>query len=271
MIASDVDGTILPRGGEISAVTREAVRRCREKGVPFVISSGRWIGALRGVIDAVGDPADPVIICTGGAVIRADGTPLRQWFMNQEDVGAVYETLRRFEVQINSYVPGGLYCLNTRVLRRRSTMIVENKGNHDLTLVVDDRAAFEKDGLKRVYKLEAQTEDTALMEAVKQAVAALGVMSSSSSWRNLEIMSPGMGKSNALRWLAADRGVAMEDVMAFGDHTNDLDMLSAVGWSVAMANGEDALKAHARIIAPNCEEDGVARIIGEYVLGERSL
>ena len=271
LIASDVDGTILPRGGEISAATRDAVRRCRARGVPFVISSGRWIGALRGIIDAVGDPADPVIICTGGAVIRADGAPLRQWFMRPEDVGAVYEALRRFDVQINSYVPNGLYCLNTRALSRRSTMIVENRGNRDLTLVVDDRAAFERDGLKNAYKLEAQTEDTALMARVREAMAALGVTGSSSSWRNLEIMSPGMGKSAALRWLAEARGIRMSEVMAFGDHTNDLDMLSAVGWSVAMANGADELKAAARIVAPDCAEDGVARIIREYVLGESAL
>ena len=271
LIASDVDGTILPRGGEISAATREAVRRCRAAGVPFVISSGRWIGALRGVIDAVGDAADPVIICTGGAIVRADGTPIREWFMRPEDVGAAYETLGRFRVQINSYVPNGLYCLNTHLLRRRSTMIVENSGNGDLTLVVDDRAAMERDGLDHVYKLEAQTEDADEMARVRAAIAALGLPASSSSGRNLEIVSPGMGKSNALRALAARMGIEMADVMAFGDHTNDLDMLSASGWPVAMANGAAELKAAARVVAPDCAEDGVARVIREYVLGEKAL
>ena len=42
LICSDVDGTILPRGGEISERTRAAVHALGEKGVPFVIASGRW-------------------------------------------------------------------------------------------------------------------------------------------------------------------------------------------------------------------------------------
>ena len=41
MIATDVDGTILPRGGVISDATRRAVALCRERGIPFVIVSGR--------------------------------------------------------------------------------------------------------------------------------------------------------------------------------------------------------------------------------------
>ena len=99
---------------------------------------------------------------------------------------------------------------------------------------------------------------------------ALGVLTSSSSWRNLEIVSPGMGKSAALRWLAAKQGVTMAQCMAFGDHTNDRDMLEAVGWPVAMGNGAVELKAAARIIAPDAADDGVAWVIDKYVLGDET-
>ena len=47
LIFSDVDGTILPRGGKISDRTRQAVQDCTANGIPFVICSGRWyISAL---------------------------------------------------------------------------------------------------------------------------------------------------------------------------------------------------------------------------------
>ena len=120
-----------------------------------------------------------------------------------------------------------------------------------------------------MYKLEGLTEDTALMDEVR---AALGRETEArvtcSSWRNVELMSRGMGKAAALKWLADRLGVALADCMAFGDNANDLDMLGAVGWPVAVGNASDAVRRAARIVAETDVNDGVARVIFERVLGE---
>ncbi len=58
--------------------------------------------------------------------------------------------------------------------------------------------------------------------------------------------------------------------MVFGDNTNDLDMFSAAGWPVAVGNAVEALKEKARIIADNCEDDGVAKWM-EKALEERTV
>ena len=44
MIATDVDGTILPRGGAISPLTRRAVAACRARGVPFHCDAVQAVG-----------------------------------------------------------------------------------------------------------------------------------------------------------------------------------------------------------------------------------
>ena len=54
--------------------------------------------------------------------------------------------------------------------------------------------------------------------------------------------------------------------MAFGDMTNDISMLQAAGWPVAMENGEDSVKACARIIAPDHNLGGVGLTLEKYVL-----
>jgi len=46
-------------------------------------------------------------------------------------------------------------------------------------------------------------------------------------------------------------------------------MFQAAGWPVAVGNAVEELKNAARMIAPRCEEDGVARTIQKYVLGEQ--
>ena len=263
MIATDIDGTLLPRGGRISDATRRAVALCRARGVPFVIVSGRWIGALRGVIEQAGTANEPVILVNGGAVLGPGGAVLHERFMDPGDVERVYRVLRRYDVQVNSYVPNGLFCLNTRALAHPSSMLRGYLGEG--RLVVDDEAAFQREGLERVYKLEGLSEDGDIMAALRAELQTTGAVVTHSSYRNVEIMSPGMGKAAALKWLADRLGIPLSDCMAFGDNANDLDMLAAVGWPVAVANAAAEVKAAARRIAATDKEDGVAKMIFEVI------
>jgi len=73
--------------------------------------------------------------------------------------------------------------------------------------------------------------------------------------------------TEGLRALGAHLGLVPEQVMAFGDAGNDLEMLDFAGWSFAMANGSDEAKAHARYPAPANTEAGVGQMVEKYVLG----
>ena len=64
-------------------------------------------------------------------------------------------------------------------------------------------------------------------------------------------------------------GLERDEVMAFGDADNDREMLLHAGWPVAMQNGTESMKSIARIIAPDCNDSGVGRVIEEYVLSGR--
>ena len=66
--------------------------------------------------------------------------------------------------------------------------------------------------------------------------------------------------------LAAHYGIEREEVMAFGDHWNDAEMLEWAGESFAMENAIPEIRARAKHIAPSNAEDGVARTIEEFLL-----
>ena len=267
LIASDVDGTMLPANGAISEDLRRAIARCLERGIPFILSSGRWIGALGRIIERCGVGGQPMIIANGAAVLGPDGVPLREWTLDEADARRAYDVMRRFDVQINSYVRDGLYCLNTHVLARQATMIRDYLGTGHARLSLDDPAAFDAFALTAPYKLEAMTEDPELIRKVRAALRETGLAVTHSSSRNVELMAPGVGKGQALRWLAGRMGIPLDKCMAFGDNANDLDMLSVVGWPVAVGNAEAAVKAAARIVGPADVDDGVARVLFEQVLG----
>jgi hydroxymethylpyrimidine pyrophosphatase-like HAD family hydrolase len=55
--------------------------------------------------------------------------------------------------------------------------------------------------------------------------------------------------------------VRPEEVVAFGDMPNDLEMLGWAGTSYAMANAHPDVLAAAALRAPSNEEDGVAQVL----------
>ncbi len=82
---------------------------------------------------------------------------------------------------------------------------------------------------------------------------------------NIEINSAKAGKGKALLALAALLGIPAEDTVAFGDGTNDCEMLEMAGWGVAMKNADPAVKAVADEITDTNNNAGVAKVIRRFL------
>ena len=82
----------------------------------------------------------------------------------------------------------------------------------------------------------------------------------------LEIMSMKASKSDAIHMLKDHFHVKQEEIMAFGDNFNDIDMIRYAGLGVAMGNAADEVKEVADYITLSNEEDGVAAAIEKFVL-----
>ena len=273
LIVSDIDHTILPSNQIISPATYAAVRDCRARGVEFVIASGRWYPAARKVaVDQLGIGDGYMIICNGGAVVRSDGTPLAQWRLTQEQSHQIYELLRAEKVMMNVYVPDAIYRVRSQYLTcfrfPERSYFAQTQAYR---VVEGDWEGFERAILNGPYKIEAYADDTDLLLELRRRIEALGYEANSAFPFNLEVMAPGAGKGTAVRWLTEYMGLNRDQVMGFGDYTNDLPMLENVGWPVAVDNAIDEVKRACRIIAPSCEDDGVAKTIRKYVLGDEQL
>ena len=68
----------------------------------------------------------------------------------------------------------------------------------------------------------------------------------------------GVSKGSALRVIAADYGISLDEVMYVGDAGNDLSALQIVGYPVAMANADPAVLKIARHIAGDVNNAGLA-------------
>ena len=56
-----------------------------------------------------------------------------------------------------------------------------------------------------------------------------------------------------------------DQIMAFGDSENDIEMLELAGYSFAMENGEEKVKRMAKYIAPSNDEAGVLQVLEQYL------
>jgi hydroxymethylpyrimidine pyrophosphatase-like HAD family hydrolase len=82
----------------------------------------------------------------------------------------------------------------------------------------------------------------------------------------VEMSGPGVTKASTLELLCAERGIAPEDVVAFGDMPNDVAMLEWAGTSYAMGNAHPLARAAADHVAPRNDEDGVAAVLERLFL-----
>ena len=268
LIASDIDDTLIPKGGKISPATRRALMDCEAAGVPVVLSSGRTFYGVRAVSREIGLNG-PIISANGGRADRSpDESPIYEDRIARDLSLAVYGRLRAAGCFMTSYVGTKIYVMDETngfgsLCCRRS----EAK-KPDPNVIANDEARFFAEGTVNPYKYEAYSDDAALLNALRGEFLAMGLSVSSAFSYNLEILAPGGGKGRALKAVANALGIARGEIMAFGDGTNDLTMLEYAGMGVAVGNAADELKRVADRIAPDCAADGVAKILREYGLTE---
>ena len=132
--------------------------------------------------------------------------------------------------------------------------------------VPDIREKFESEN-RALDKIQALFQYPYEKNRAWEQISALGDVEVTGALdNNIEVNAGNVHKGNALLWLADKLGISKDEIMAFGDGTNDIKMLESVGISVAMANGVESVIAVADLVACSNDEDGVAKMIAEYAL-----
>lgn len=271
MIAFDIDGTLKGKENHFPEINCRALQECQRRGIRLVFCSGRAFEVLRDFAKQVG--VDPLMASCNGARIDASifGPTLVEHTYDDAHSRRVYELLLASGMYFLSYTHGMAYMGNAQErysLGRYQHHTPYTKHTDGYTYeMVEDARRLEREGTKSPYKYVALGHAyDPRFEEIRTQIAGMNMSVSSSSKYNFEIMMPGVDKGAAIRFLAEREGISMENVMAFGDNTNDLPMLNAAGWPVAMQNGEDCVKAVAKLIAPENTAGGVGQVIEKYIL-----
>ena len=268
LIAIDLDGTLLRGQGEnkyISDYTLEVLRKAIDRGVYVAISSGRIYGDAVIYSEMIA-PGQPVICSNGSMACTHD--PFNVVYcecLKKPQLRSVVEVLEKEKCYYQ------VYCDDGAVMESRwpSPFVSKKSEVYDYngeTLSGDEMPKYVGDGALKVVCFEHDLEK---LKRARTAIEKIGGLEINSSWyTNVEVLGEGVTKAAALRALAEHLGIPMEGTMALGDNENDLSMIEAAGIGVAMGNATDAVKAKADYITVTNEEDGVAKAVAKFVLGE---
>ena len=82
----------------------------------------------------------------------------------------------------------------------------------------------------------------------------------------MDIIAKGGGKVPGIQKYLEREGLRPEEIIAFGDGENDMEMLKFAGIGVAMGNAEETVKQAADYITSDIDEDGIANALKHFGL-----
>ena len=264
LVVSDIDGTLVNHAKELTPRARAAIAALGDKGVGFTVTTARPPVGLRGVFAMLGMKVSAAAI-NGGAVVDGDLNIVEEKLLAADVARRAVALLREQGLDPWLFTDRHWYIRDPN----GDNVALETRTIGQDPVVVDD---FTPDLYGRVLKVIGSCNDhprLAACEALLQRELGAAAIATRSQNYYLDVTNPQAHKGEAVASLAKAFGVPVSAVLTIGDGTNDIPMLEASGFSVAMGNGSDAVKAAADAVTDDCENDGFAKAIERYVLDIR--
>jgi len=259
MIVTDLDDTFLDSNCRISDINRAAAQAAMDKGIAFVIATGRMYRSALAIANDLGVKL-PIISYEGAHTAWPNGDILRHRTLDLPTAQEIIDLGLREGFSVQTYVSDTLVCsyINHHVAQYA---IVSNVP----AMAVGDLAAWlDREPTKILFC--GDDDHTARVWEEQRATFAGRACITKSKPFFLEFTDIQATKGLALSHLAAEFGFAKEEIMVCGDNYNDLSLFEAAGLKIAVGNAAPSLKEQADYITSTCDENGVGRAIEKFVL-----
>lgn len=263
-ICSDIDGTLLNSDRDLSARLKAIINQF-PIDFPVVLASSRMPDAMRHLLRDLGRPTEPLIAYNGGFVLDKSGNVLDSVEIPLSLVVKVIEMTSKTEIHVSLYHGENWYEPKDDYWAKREILNTKVNPTWMASEAVLDLWAKENKGAHKVMVMGDSNEISWLFGEL-HLVHSNEIHLYRSKDTYIEIAPRKISKATGLKLLlqhAYDFG--MEEVIAFGDNYNDIDLIQSVGWGVAVANARPEVKAVAKEITLHHKEDGVASTLERFV------
>jgi len=261
LVLSDMDGTLVSYNNtRVTPRGHAAIARLLDAGVRFGPSSGRDLASLLELFD--GD--EKCLRCglvSNGKRVFLDGEVIHTTYLSPIDIECLVTVVRD--------VPGCYVSVSGdrrrmgdahAVLGTSSWEFARTRwGRYDQSRVVES-ADFKVVGAGLFFDPDvtraAGIDAEAVVSVARVACPNLDFVAPGQDL--YDVLPKGWTKATGLNILCSAADIATTDVVAFGDSDNDLALLEAVGYPVAVRNANEVVRACCRYHIGFAEEDAVA-------------
>lgn len=267
-IITDLDGTILPKGGTISSETRAAFDKAAQKGCIRIIATGRNLySALKALSDDF--PIDYLVFSSGAGILRwADRQILFARHLKQGETRDIARYLWDYNINftIQREIPDNhhfyftdLYPLHEDYKQRLATYA---SFGSPISSPDDIR------GQATQFVMILDALQIRLLEQIRRDLNGYSVVRSTSPIDNkaiwLEIFSPGINKGTTCRQLLDNLGIPTTHCAGLGNDYNDVDFLDICGKAFIVRNAPVNLQKKYKLVKTD-KEEGFAEFISKII------
>lgn len=266
LLVLDIDGTIVDKNGAISVEDRNALAEVCDLGLPISLSTGRVPQACLRIISQLS--LDSYHVFADGALVSNPNSG-REIYVRPIDKMIVKQVVEF--AQLNG-INLGLYSANHYFVGRETwASDIRRDFYHTLPNIVDISKLWQKGRIIKGALTVRSPEERAKIELLRLQFKD----SLSFSWTKtpaypeidfINVLTRDVSKGKALEALASFLGISLAEVMAVGDGTNDISLLSSAGLAIAMGDASDELRAVADYVTLDVDHNGLAAAINKFLL-----
>ncbi|MDD6466998.1 MAG: HAD family hydrolase [Erysipelotrichaceae bacterium] len=266
LVICDIDGTLVVTHQKLSERARKAIEKLREHGILFGVASGRNIGDLSYIVGSWGvEDVDVIIGLNGSELYDGIHDKTYKYFqMEPEWIKETFDIMRPFNFNPVMYYGKAYMCgvYDTKV--HYSVQFTKS----DYIVAKSEEDFYREPNAKIMFRVDEK--DMPAVEARAKEFESPYYKANKTQATLMEFQNRQASKAYALDQFCQLNGFTLDNIIAFGDTTNDNEMLKAAGIGVCMVNGSDDTKAMADIITEKpVEEDGWVDFIENVFFKEK--
>lgn len=247
VIASDIDGTLLPEGAtQLDSHIFDLILKLKEQGIHFIAASGRQLESQQLLFAPIKD--DISYISENGAICLYNG---------------MRHTISQFDPNLARRIIDELEkCPNCKVTISTSRTQYIKSGDDEFYTHMSEYLKYQTTPIDSFYDIpepivkiafldtETHHESYAHFKALFEKE--IRVATAGNLW--VDFIPFHSSKGIALKFILEQMQVSPSETISFGDQLNDLEMLSFTGTSYAMSHGQPAAKECATHVVDTVEE-----------------
>ena len=252
--AIDLDGTLLV-GEHVPEENIQALRKAHAQGFQVIIATARWVQMAQRVEAEIGIKG-PVIACSGAQVFDPiSGVDIFDHRLPEDFVRDLYAICDAHR------------CVATVTVSDQ--VLLKLDGEPDHSQVPEEMRWVPKltgaaASLPRVAAIQGSSVNQRIRDELQARYRDRVHFFNSigpTGKTILTLTSARASKGDALQAACTHLGITTDQVVAFGDSENDVEMFRAAGASVAMGQADEATKAEATHLTGRNDEAGVAQAV----------